>query len=755
MTGSLRRHRLSSTALASAAWAIAAATGAAHAQSQVASPSDKAASVTELVVTAEKRAERLQDVAASVAVVPGGALERMEAVTLEDWAGYVPGLTVADQGAPGESSIAIDGIGPIGSASEVGLYVNDTPVGSSSSFQGANGFAIDLLPYDLDRAEVLRGPQGTLYGASTMGGLIKYVLAAPEMNVFSGRIGGDVLGVANGHEPGGGVRGEINLPLAEDVLALRVSAYDENTPGYIDDATTGQKGDNAVRQQGGRIALLWDVTPDLKVQLGAIYQNTHADNQSLVALSQTTGHPLSGGLSNINSLPEPYTQALQLYDAKVDWDLHWAALTSISSYQTFTNQTTEDLTRYIGVYLGLFGAPSAGLSDFHEDYRLKKFTQEVRLASPENQKFEWMVGGFYTHESGDNYEVFNAFSAPGTPLAGFNPLEFVELPSTYEEYAVFGHATYHFTTWFDLTAGVRYAHNDQTFTEQEGGLLAGASPPTAVALTVPGRSSEGVTTFSVNPRIHLSKDATLYARIASGYQPGGPNVVLPGVSGVPAQFGSSRLTDYQVGLRSTFLDGRGTVDLSAFDIEWSRIQVSVLVGNTSAIENAGAARSRGLDLGGTLSPVHGLTMGAGMAYTDAVLTSAVPSIAAASGARLPYVPLWAASYTIEYARPLSDRWNGFIGAGYRFTGSRYSAVEGSSANGAPQGLEAKAYSDVDAHVGARTHGLTVSIFAKNLLDRRAYLAPVSDFDDALGSPIDAKAAVLQPRTVGLSLDKAF
>jgi iron complex outermembrane receptor protein len=173
----------------------------AHAQAQTV---PRGSTVGELVVTAEKRPERLSDVAASVSVVPGGTLETMEATQLQDWAGFVPGLTVADQGAPGESSIAVDGIAPIAAASEVGLYVNDTPVGTSSSFQGGNGFSIDLLPYDLSRVEVLRGPQGTLYGASTMGGLIKYVLAAPDLDTFSGRIGGDVFGMANAHEPGGG-----------------------------------------------------------------------------------------------------------------------------------------------------------------------------------------------------------------------------------------------------------------------------------------------------------------------------------------------------------------------------------------------------------------------------------------------------------------------------------------------------------------------------------------------------------------------
>jgi outer membrane receptor protein involved in Fe transport len=724
----------------------------AHAQAQTV---PRGSTVGELVVTAEKRPERLSDVAASVSVVPGGTLETMEATQLQDWAGFVPGLTVADQGAPGESSIAVDGIAPIAAASEVGLYVNDTPVGTSSSFQGGNGFSIDLLPYDLSRVEVLRGPQGTLYGASTMGGLIKYVLAAPDLDTFSGRIGGDVFGMANAHEPGGGVRGEVNIPLVKDQLALRLSAYDAYTPGYIDDFTTGQKGDNPLNQGGGRAALLWRPTADLSVQLGAIYQDSHAANPSFVALSQTTGQPLHGGLDNINTLPEPYTQALQLYDLTINWNLHFAQLTSVTSYQSFTNDTTEDLTDYIGVFLGDFGAPGPGLSNFLEDYRLKKFTQEIRLASPEGQKLEWLVGGFYTHETGANYEVFNAYDDAGAPLPGLNPLEYANLPSTYEEYAVFGDATYHFTDWFDLTAGVRYAHNSQKFVEIEGGALVGSNPPAAPALTVPGSSSEGVTTFLVDPRLHVTKDTIAYARIATGYQPGGPNVVLPGVTGIPGQFNSSRLTDYQVGLKSTFLDGRATADLSAFYIDWSKIQVSVLIGNQSAVENAGAARSEGLDFSGTLSPIRGLMLGATLAYTDAVLTTPVPSIGAAVGARLPYVPMWSGSLTADYSWPLAGPWNGFVGGGYRYTGSRYSDVQGSVANGELQGLEADAYGVVDLHAGVRKGDLTLSVFAKNVGDARAYLAPADYFFSALGTPIDIKAPVLQPRTLGVSIDKSF
>ncbi|HEY1930295.1 MAG TPA: TonB-dependent receptor [Caulobacteraceae bacterium] len=742
--------------LASVVFAGSALCAAAHAQQGPnAQAQPQGSGVSEVVVTAEKRTERLMDVPQSVSVVSGQQLQQMQATSMLDWAGYVPGLTVAQVGAPGLSFIALDGIPPIGAASEVGVYVNETPIGSSSSFQGANGFSMDMLPYDLDRAEVLRGPQGTLYGASTMGGLIKYVLTAPDLNSFSGHIGGDVFAVERANQPGGGGRGEVNVPIIDGKLAVRVSAYDENTPGFIDDATTGQKDDNPVRQQGGRVAIRWQPVEDFNAQFDAIYQNTHADNLSIVALSQTTGQPLFGNLSNINTLPEPYTQALQLYSMTLNWNLHWAQLTSITSYQTFTNQATEDLTDYIGKYLGFFGAPGPGLSDFHEDYRLKKWTQEVRLASPEGQKFEWMVGGFYTHEDGSNYEVFNAYDTTGAPLPGLNPLEFVNLPSTYQEYAFFGHATYHFTDWFDLTAGVRYAHNNQTFTQFQGGVLVGSSPPTAPVVTVPGSSSEGVTTFSVDPRFHINKDTIAYVRIASGYQPGGPNVVLPGVTGIPSQFSSSRLIDYQLGLKSTFLDGQATADLSAFYINWSKIQVGVLIGNESAIENAGSARSEGFDFHGTYSPIRGLVFGAGLTYTDAFLTSAVPSIGAANGARLPYIPLWAGSLTVDYSQPVGDGWAGFVGGGWTYSGSRYSAVQGSIANGEIQGLEVGAYGDMDIHAGVRSHDMTISLFAKNALDSRAFLAPATYFYDALTLPIDIKAPVLQPRTIGLSIDKSF
>lgn len=719
--------------------------------------SNASTNLSEVVVTAQKRAEALNTTPVSVSVVSGAKLEETQATNMADWSSYVPGLAIGAGGSPGLVNLSLDGIGPLGAASQVGVYVNDTPLGSSSSFQGARLFTPDLMPYDLDRIEVLRGPQGTLYGASTMGGLIKYVLRDPDLENLSGRIGGDLFGVENGSGVGGGVRGEINAPLIKDQLALRLSAYDENTPGYIDNATTGQKGDNALQQYGGRAVLLWRPTADFSIEASAIYSRNHADNQAIVAISQDTLQPIAGPLSNINTRPEPYTQTLQLYDVRLSWDLKWATLTSVSSYQNFENNTIQDLTDYLGVFLPDFGLTAEpGQADFLEHYVLKKYTQEVRLASPSGQSFEWMVGGFYTHESGVNEETFRGYEGDGTPLTAFNPLEFAFLPSTYQEYAFFGDLTWHITHWFDIGGGLRWAHNNQTFTEFEGGSLLGSSPPTMPVIALPGKSSEGVLTYQVSPTIHLNKDSILYARIASGYQPGGPNLILPGVVGLPSQFNSARLTNYQVGLKSTFLDGRASIDVSAFDIEWSKIQVSVLFPDgQSAVTNAGSARSQGFDLNGAWSPIASLNLGASLAYADAVLTTPVPSIGTLAGARLPYTPMWSGSLTAEYNHPITGAWTGFIGGGWRYVGSRYSAPEGATSNGTPQGIEARAYGVIDVHLGARGHGLSVTVFAKNLLDNRAYLAPETYFNSLFGTPIDITAPVLQPRTVGVSLDKSF
>ena len=212
--------------------------------------------LSEIVVTAQKITQKLMDVPASISVLTGDQLEELQATRVSDWLALVPGLNINDGTTPGKGALVLEGIPSLGAASEVGVYVNDTPIGSSSTFGSGGATILDLMPYDLDRIEVLRGPQGTLYGASSMGGLVKYVVKSPDLDNFSANLGGDFFGIKGSEGHGDGVRGAVNLPLVRDVLGLRVSAYDQYTPGYITNGLTGAKDQNGIRQSGGRAPAL-------------------------------------------------------------------------------------------------------------------------------------------------------------------------------------------------------------------------------------------------------------------------------------------------------------------------------------------------------------------------------------------------------------------------------------------------------------------------------------------------------------------
>ncbi len=688
------------------------------------------------------------DVPASISVLTGKQLEELHATRISDWAGYVPGLNVLGGSTPGNGSLILEGIAPIGAASEVGIYVNDTPIGSSSSFGAAA--TVDLMPYELDHIEVLRGPQGTLYGASTMGGLVKYVLKSPDVEKFSANVGGDLSGVKGSDGHGGGFRGGINAPLIEGRLGLRASVYDQYTPGYIDNGLTGARDQNGIRQSGGRAALRWDINPDVSVQASGLYEKVAAPNETLVALSQTSGQPLYGDLTNNNLRGEPFEQQLRLYDLTLNWDLHWAELTSVSSYQSFQNNSAADLSAYLLPFGPIFGLPTLQ-ADVKAVVGLEKFTQEIRLASPQDQTLQWLVGAFYTHERSGNDQTINIYDGSGALITPLAPFEMTGLSSIYKEYAAFGDLTYQITDRFDVTGGLRYAHNSQSFVETLGGVGAGGPQPDK-----PGNSSEGVPTFMVSPKYHLNDATILYARVASGYQPGGPNVVFPSFP-APSQFSSSKLIDFQPGLKSTFFDAHASVDVSAFYIDWTKIQVLVAnpSGPGSAIENGGKARSEGLDFNGTYSPAQGMVLGANLNYTDAKLTSPVASFNTLRGARLPYIPRWSGTVTAEYTRAVPANWRAFAGGGVRYVADRLSAPDGETIAAKPVGYSVGSYSVIDLHFGASHRGLTIALFAKNLTDKRAYLTPAVYANNIVSSPLDIKAPILQPRTIGISVDVTF
>jgi outer membrane receptor protein involved in Fe transport len=719
---------------------LAAAPSASWAQQAAPDTETDAQALGTIVVTAEKRSEDVQQVPMSISVIGEEQLDQMHATQLTDFAGYLPGFIVQDGGAPGLAILALRGIPPISAGSTVATYIDETPLGSSSNYGAGSTVILDLLPYDFQGFEVLRGPQGTLYGATSLGGLVRYTTKAPDTEHTSARFGSDVSSISGGGDLGFGARGAFNLPLSPGKLALSVSAAHQDTPGYIDNVRTGKKDQNESTQDAGRAALLWTPTEDVSFELQALTQHTDADSASYVALDAVTHQPIYGSLKDDNYVPEPFRRNVDFYTATLNWNLGWADFVSATSYSETDSHVGTDASLTYGVLFPLFGAPSAGISLFTNDLKLYKTTQEFRLASKPDDHIEWLAGAFWTRETSQQNQLASAQEFDGTPIAGLDPLAIAGLPSTYKEYAFFGDLTYKFNTMFDVTGGVRWAHNSQDFEQ----ISAGAILPTTAT---PGGSSEDVFTYSFTPRLHFGEDSMAYMRIASGYQPGGPNVVLPDV---PPSVDASKLTNYELGFKSTFDEHRWLVNVAVFDIEWDNIQVSASNGVASYLANGGKARSRGLEFETLWSPIAGLRLGFNTAYTDSELTDDVPSIGGLAGDALPGIPKWSGATTADYSFPVGSGWTGRVGGGIRYVGSRESDIAHS-----PYAISLKSYAAADLNADISNDRWTVRFYVKNLTDRRVYTNETAILNAADGSIAQVRGVPLTPRTIGVGFDVNF
>jgi iron complex outermembrane recepter protein len=714
---------------------------ASSASAQAANGQDPANS-GEIIVTAQKRAENVLNVPISISVVDAKKLEDLHATSLSDYFAYVPGLQAVSQGTAGQEQLSIRGISPQGAgAATVATYIDDTPVGSSSAYSRSASYALDLLPYDVQRIEVLRGPQGTLYGSSAESGLLKYVLTSPSLDKFSARVGGDLFGISGAGQAGGGGRAQVSTPIIDGKLGVLASYAYESTPGYINDERTGETDINSVRQQSGRLALLWKPSDDFTVRLGALYQKIDADGSGTVALSSATLQPVYGSRSDDRYIDQPFNKTIQYYSAALNWNLGFAALTSATSYSDTDLKQRFDNTPSFGTFPHLFDPtqPALAITPFDIRLRLHKVTEEVRLASPTGSRLEWLVGGFYTHESSANYQTVPAFNmTTGQPLTPpYNLLATLQLPSTYQEYAFFGNTTFHLNDIFALSGGIRYSHNNQTFSQINSGLLVGTSD-------TPGKSSEGVITYSVSPEIHVSKKVMVYARVATGYRPGGPNFSLPNV---PSTFKADRLTNYEVGIKTQLWDNRITFNAAYFYINWKDVQVSVVnpVG-ISYFANAGRTTSEGVEADATIKVAAGLTVAGTFAYTDAKLKDDAPSIGGVAGEQLAYVPHYSGSLQADYTAEVGAGWKAHGGGALRLQGRRFSGV-------GTQAFVIPGYAALDLNADISRGRYTFKLFAKNVTNRVAYDFYGPRFSG--GALTELGSTLIQPRTVGVAVDLKF
>jgi iron complex outermembrane receptor protein len=744
-----------------------------------ASPALATAEAERVVVTAEKREQNVQEVPSSISVVNDVELDNLHATQLTDYAPYIPGFQVNSLGSPGQTIISLRGIADITSGASVATYIDETPMGSSGIYQRADVNELDLLPYDIRRVEILRGPQGTLYGANSIGGLIKYVTLDPSLTAEEFHIGGGISGVEHGDQPGWDAHIGGTVPLVSGTLGLRLSYGRNDGAGFIDNVVNGEHGINDYNQQAALVGLLWQPNENIRFRFTALGQRIQSDNNANVALDPKTLDPLFGDLTNQIFVNEPYTKNVGLVAGTLNLNFGWADLTSATAYSNTRTDQRFDVTLAIGEFPLLLGFPNPGISGEDIDLNLDKFTQELRLTSKQDGRFLWQVGGFYTYEHGHQNQSIFLTQPNGQPFVGLPHLFTALLPSTYKEWAGFANASFDFTDRFNLGAGVRFSRNEQSFEQIIAGLLNGGKTD------LPGHSDENVFDYMVSPKFRLGKDQLIYARIATGYQPGGPNIAVPGV---PPSVKASTVTSYEGGLKSEFFDHRLLFDIAGYHISWSDIQVSEVVNNIGALVNAGKAETNGVELTTGFEPIKNLRFGISGAYTDATLSNNAPSLGGRAGDRLPNVPVFSASGTVDYYFSLpfwhtrfeppphvtsyggeagkdvaakdekivpgqsgqARTWNGHVGAGLRWVGSQFSEVESS-----PTTIRTPAYGAMDLNADISNGRWTIRVYAKNVWDERAY-PTVFLFNNFLtGAVIDAIGTPIQPRTVGLEVDCKF
>ncbi|MGH6911525.1 MAG: TonB-dependent receptor, partial [Phenylobacterium sp.] len=405
--------------------------------------------VSEIIVTAEKRSQRLQEVPSSIGVLSAETLETLHANSVADLSGFVPGLVVQTGGSPGQTRFTLRGIATsnqvlLGGSPLVATYVNDTPLGASYGATGTNAGMLDLAPYDLSRIEVLNGPQGTLYGASGMGGVIKYVLKQPSLSGREIDIGGGLEATEGTGRLGGSGHAALSAPLIADQLAVRISGFYHNAPGYITNVGLGVRHENDYDQGGARAALVWTPAPRLRVEATAMFQNVNADGNAAVSVNEATREPVYGDWARSTVTPEAFKQRVQYYALRATYDLDFATLSSATSWSRIHNIATQDATENFGGLVRLInnGVNVPATLPITVDGKVRKFTEEVRLTSPGTGVLQWMVGGFYTREEGLNVQNLRAFTLAGAPINGDRGLLYVYWPSDFDEVAVFGNATW-------------------------------------------------------------------------------------------------------------------------------------------------------------------------------------------------------------------------------------------------------------------------------------------------------------------------
>lgn len=694
----------------------------------------------EVIVTAQKRTQRVEDVPTSLAVLSGDKLQEEGVAQLSDYAKQVPGLTLIGGGGAGLGQVVLRGISSGGSShSLVGVYLDEVPfTPSSANSDAASSFLFDPDLADIERIEVLNGPQSTLYGASSMGGVLKFVTKQPDLTDFAGSVridGSQVDGGGTGY----GVRGSVNVPIVADTIGLRASAFYRDDPGFVNNDFKGEKNVNNDSVKGGRLSLRVKFTDDLETTLSGLVQNIDNFGANLVYLNPETLRPVLGSLAYSSPFNLSSSVANRSISDTTMLNLHFATLSNVASYASVIGSGVADVSSF-APFVGL--PPGSFLNDFLR-FESKRYSDELRLVSSPG-RVEWLLGGFYTHESDPDYVALRPTDSVGVIFPPSSPYYNVltySNTSLFKEKAIFGDLTYHLTNQIEGTVGMRYSSDIQSLNGIGTGPLEG--PPGGV--TFLGNSSESAKTYLGTVTYKPTAQMSVYLRAASAYRPGGPNILPASViaAGALPTFGPDKLWNYEAGIKGSIWDRRINYSAAVYHMDWSDIQLNVIYNGFGVVANASSAKSDGIEAALQLVPIDGLTVSLNGAYTNAKLTSDIAApISAVSGDRLPYSQKFAAAAVFDYRFTAFNRVVPHAGLTFAYHGSENTAF--TTAGGS---TTLPSYQTLDLRAGV--DWLRYSVIARIDNVANKYALAVAGPTTATGAPFGG--GVIKPRTFGITL----
>jgi iron complex outermembrane recepter protein len=675
---------------------------------------DTSVQLSEIIVTASKRAQVQREVADSVTAFSGSDLTRMGAQSFQDYVGLAPGV-VFEQATPGLSNVTIRGIGtatngPDQGQGTTGIYLNDIPLTDPS-------YAVsipDIDTFDLQRVEVLRGPQGTLFGAATLGGAINYIINPVNLDAFDARLESGVSGTQHSTDIGYAVKEALNLPIVTDVLGMRITAIKRFAPGFLDNIGTRQTDSNSHDEEQFRINTLWQVSQWVAVSFFSFYDSAKNPDASYA-------EPGLGKLRRNTTIPEFDDFITRINSLKFNADLDFATLTLSGAHILKDQLSQSDFTTYFGPNAAVESYPTTHMTSF-----------EARLTSPNGRQFEWLAGVYH----GDLHEYY-----PEPVIKNGQMLELITSDDASKETSGFGELTYRFSDQWRATAGGRY-YDISLQTESIFG--APESPAITAGREVErGFSPKGSITFEPN------SDFLAYALVSKGYRTGGVNLIPP-LSGfpTPATYGSDSLVNYEIGVRPAWLNHRLTLDSALFYINWSDIQLRLVRPDGYVYAtNAGGAHNIGLENSLNWMATDNLQLQWSATFIMAEISKTTDlgnNVLLQDGARIPGTPSWSTSGMATY------HWNNEYRPYVTLSGHFISATETGFPNTGTSVLPIMNYGVLNVRTGLLVKQYGFSLYANNVADRRGVTAGY--FGGAGADPNDDRLFYIRPRTVGMQID---